>query len=87
VDGVIGLVEPLKILVFFHRFFGARITTCFELAHIKHRFGHDVLFGGPVAQIAVAAAFAAKGKIRVEFGISRRFANWAAMFIGNDSDG
>src|SRR5580658_1289334 len=65
VDGVICLAETFKILVFvFCPSLARRFTRC-ELAHIKHRFGHDILLAGPVAEVALAAALAAKGKIRV----------------------
>jgi hypothetical protein len=64
-NGVIGFAEPLKVLVFVHSFLFVRILADLEFAHIENRFGHDVLFGGPVAQIAVAAPLAAKGKVRV----------------------
>src|SRR6266481_1664028 len=65
VDGVIRLAEPLKILVFVQRFFATGISIRFELAHIKYRFGHDVLLAGPVAEVPVAAALAAKREVRV----------------------
>ncbi len=84
-DGVIGLAEPLKILVFVHGLLFFWILFRFEFAHIKNRFGHDVLLRGPVAEIAVAAALAAKREVRVAFGIGRRFANWAAMFHRKNS--
>src|SRR6476646_5757780 len=80
VDGVIGLWKPLKILVFIHRFVVFRILIHLELAHIKDRFGHDILLAGPVAQVALAAARAAKREVRVDFGVGRRFANRASMF-------
>src|SRR5271157_3097622 len=82
VDGVIGLAEPLKILVFVfvNSFLLARIFRCVEFAHVEHRFRHDVFLRGPVAKIAIAAALATKGKILVRYRISGLFTNWAAMF-------
>src|SRR5690348_9245351 len=81
VDGVIGFWEPLKIPIFF---FGgvlaAGLAALFELAHVKDRLGHHIFLAGPVAKVAVAAAFAAKRKIRVRFGVGRHFANRTTMF-------
>src|SRR5580692_6672378 len=79
-DGVIGLAEPLKILVFFRRFSLVRTLLGFPLAHVKYRLGHDIPLGGPVAEIAVAAAFTAKRKVPVNFRIGRRLANRTSMF-------
>src|SRR5580693_5933743 len=80
VVGVIGFAVPIEIFVFVRSFLFALLFGRVEFAHIEHRFGHDVLLGGPVAQTAVAAAFAAKGKVRVALRIGRRLANGAAMF-------
>src|SRR5580698_1737652 len=82
VDGVIGLAEPLKILVFVFvdSFLLAGLFSRVEFAHVKHRLGHDVFLRGPVAKIAIAAPLTAKRKIFVRYGISRRFTNGAAMF-------
>src|SRR5580704_2929219 len=85
VDGVIGFAEPLKVLVFVHGLLFFWILFCFEFAHVKNRFGYDVLLRGPVAEIADAAALAAKREVRASLGIGRRFANWAAMFHRKDS--
>src|SRR5579863_954345 len=82
-DGVIGLAESLKIFVFLGGLLAACFVTRVEFAHIKHRFGYDVLLGGPVAEVAVPAAFAAKWKLRVSLRIGRRLANRAAMFHRN----
>src|SRR5580658_2330414 len=84
-DGVIRLAESLKVLVFFKCLSATHVLIRFELAHIKHRFGHDILLAGPVAEVALAAALAAKRKVRVHFGIGWRFANRATMFHDSDS--
>jgi hypothetical protein len=51
----------------------------------EHRFRHNVLFRRPIPQIALPAAFAAKGKFLVQRGIRWRFANWALVLHGLNS--
>jgi hypothetical protein len=46
--------------------------------------GNDVFFGGPVAEVAIAAAFAAKGKVAVHGGVRGRFADWTLVKHGAD---
>jgi len=46
--------------------------------------GDDVFFGGPVAEVAVAAAFAAEREVAVDGGVRGRFADWAFVKHGAD---
>src|SRR5579864_6313876 len=55
----------------------------------ENGLGNDIFFGGPVAQIAVAATLAAKREIRVRLGVGRSLANRTAVshgpFVAADS--
>jgi hypothetical protein len=46
--------------------------------------GDDVFFGSPVAEVAVAAAFAAEREVAVDGGVRGRFADGA--FVEHDAD-
>src|SRR5882724_3831615 len=70
VDGVIR---------FSPRVFG---ICAFQFFFVKNWIGDHVLFAGPGAQIQKPAAFAAKRKILVEFGVGRLLADGAAMLHG-----
>jgi hypothetical protein len=52
----------------------------FEHLFIERRAGDDVFFGGPVAQIVLAAALAAEREFGVAFGIGGFPADWAMVF-------
>ena len=43
-------------------------------------FGDDVFFGGPIAEVAVAAAFAAEREVAVDGGVGGGFTNGAFVF-------
>src|SRR5260370_21208038 len=45
----------------------------------ENGLGNDIFFGGPVAEVAQAAALAAKGEVGVHFCIGSRLANRATM--------
>jgi len=49
----------------------------FEVVFVEDGVGDYVFFGGPVAEIAVSAALAAEGEIRVLQGVGGSFADWA----------
>jgi hypothetical protein len=46
--------------------------------------GDDVFFSGPVAEVAVAAAFAAEREVAMDGGVRGRFADWAFVEHGAD---
>ena len=60
-------------------------NDCFAVAFIAVVFiedglRHYIFLCGPVAQIAIAAAFTAKGEIAMKLGIRGRFADGAFVF-------
>src|SRR6267378_1837981 len=71
VDGVIRFSPRAALGIF-----------AFQLFFVKNRIGDHVLFAGPGAQIQKPAAFAAKWKILVGFGVRRLLADGAAMLHG-----
>jgi hypothetical protein len=53
-----------------------------NLFFIEDRFGNYVFLGGPVAQVPIPAALAAKREVRVDRRVRLRFADWAFMLQG-----
>jgi hypothetical protein len=79
VSGVIRLVE-LEI-----EYYG--FAWGFEFGDFvfgEEGIGDDVFFGGPVAEVAVAAALAAEGEGAVDCGVRGRFADWTFVEHGAD---
>jgi hypothetical protein len=55
-------------------------VAVFAVVFIEDGFGDDVFFGGPVAEVAFAAAITAERKIFIHCGVGWRFAYWAFVF-------
>src|SRR6266850_3453791 len=49
---------------------------------IENRVGDDVFFAGPISQVALPAALAAKRKVRMDRGVGLGFADGAFVFHG-----
>jgi hypothetical protein len=56
--------------------FAGRIEF-FDVVFVENGVADDVLFRGPVAEVAVAAALAAEGEVDVLGGVGGSFADWA----------
>ena len=54
----------------------------FVVIFAENGFGYDIFFCSPVAQVAVAAALAAKGEVEIDLGIGGGFADGASMLHG-----
>src|SRR6267142_3799820 len=53
-----------------------------EFFLIENRIGDDVFFTGPISQVALPAALAAKRKILMNSGVGLNFADGAFVFHG-----
>src|SRR6266850_178091 len=53
-----------------------------DFRFIENRIGDDVFFAGPVAQVALPAALAAKRKVCMNRGVGLDFTNGASVFHG-----
>src|SRR5438876_12420850 len=58
-----------------------------DFLFVENRIGDHVLFARPVSQVPHPAPFAAKRKIFMRFGVSRRFADGASVNHGYRSFG
>jgi hypothetical protein len=50
---------------------------------VEDGIGNDVLFAGPIPEVQIAAAFAAKGKVGVRLGVGGLLADGADVFHGS----
>src|SRR5271170_7876399 len=74
VSGVIRLVKfQIDNYGFTRRF------NFFEFVFVEDGIGDHIFFRGPVAEVAVAAAFAAKREVAMHRRVCKRFANWTFM--------
>src|SRR5229473_5487930 len=77
---VVGVIRAFQIVV--QRQDDGVPLAIRDIFFIEDRFRNHVFLAGPVSQVTVPAAFATKGKVRVDCGVRLRLANRTLVFHG-----
>src|SRR6266403_171354 len=72
-----GAASIFAVIMFFQIKDDGVAAALDDFFFIENRIGDDVLFAGPIAQVALPAALAAKGKVRMNRGVRLNFTDGA----------